>query len=202
MPPTKQHRLIPARSEVVGDKQLAPLTDKQWVFVENYLTCWNATQAAITAGYSRKSARQIGAQNLSKLNVAHAIKERMAEHHLTADEVLARLAEHARGSMENFLDPDSLSIDLRKAQQADKLKLIKKVKYTVTHGKDDFMSETVEFELYDAQAALVHIGKHLNLFTDKSINLNLTPEDLAKMNDDELAALAAGKALPPKAGGA
>jgi phage terminase small subunit len=46
----------------VSDK----LTDKQQAFIEAYLTCWNATQAAIDAKYSKKTARVIGPENLSK----------------------------------------------------------------------------------------------------------------------------------------
>lgn len=54
------------------------LTPKQQRFVEEYLIDLNATQAAIRAGYSAKTARQIGEQNLSKLDVAKAIKAAMA----------------------------------------------------------------------------------------------------------------------------
>ena len=42
------------------------LTDKQRRFVEEYLVDLNATQAAIRAGYSKRTARQTGAENLSK----------------------------------------------------------------------------------------------------------------------------------------
>lgn len=58
----------------------ADLTPKQARFVEEYLIDFNATQAAIRAGYSKKTARQIGAQNLSKLNIAEALAARQKEH--------------------------------------------------------------------------------------------------------------------------
>lgn len=45
------------------------LTDKQARFCEEYLIDLNATQAAIRAGYSEKTAREQAAQNLSKLNI-------------------------------------------------------------------------------------------------------------------------------------
>ena len=48
-------------------------TAKQERFVEEYLVDLNATQAAIRAGYSRNSARQIGDENLSKPAIAAAI---------------------------------------------------------------------------------------------------------------------------------
>ena len=53
----------------------ANLTPKQQRFVDEYLIDLNATQAAIRAGYSRNSARQMGAENLSKPVIAAAVAE-------------------------------------------------------------------------------------------------------------------------------
>ncbi len=46
---------------------MANLTPKQQRFVEEYLIDLNATQAAIRAGYSEKTANEIGAENLANL---------------------------------------------------------------------------------------------------------------------------------------
>lgn len=54
---------------------MANLTPKQQRFVEEYLIDLNATQAAIRAGYSEKTAAAIGAENLIKPNIAKAIEE-------------------------------------------------------------------------------------------------------------------------------
>lgn len=51
------------------------LTDKQRRFVEEYLVDLNATQAAIRAGYSKKTAGQIGDENLRKPEIAKAVQE-------------------------------------------------------------------------------------------------------------------------------
>lgn len=71
---------------------MAKLTPKQQRFVDEYLIDLNATQAAIRAGYSPKTARQIGEQNLSKLDIQQAIEqakaERSARTKITQDEVL------------------------------------------------------------------------------------------------------------------
>ncbi|MDO9957362.1 terminase small subunit, partial [Glaesserella parasuis] len=73
------------------------LTDKQQRFVEEYLIDLNATQAAIRAGYSADTARQIGAENLSKLVIQEAIQEaqnkRAARVNVTQDDVLRGLLE-------------------------------------------------------------------------------------------------------------
>ena len=54
---------------------MANLTPKQQRFVEEYLIDLNATQAAIRSGYSEKTAKEIGSENLTKPNIAKAIQE-------------------------------------------------------------------------------------------------------------------------------
>lgn len=58
---------------------MAKLTAKQQRFCDEYLIDLNATQAAIRAGYSKKTARQIGQENLTKPDIAEYIKKRMDE---------------------------------------------------------------------------------------------------------------------------
>ena len=58
---------------------LTKLTLKQRLFVSEYLIDLNATQAAIRAGYSKKTAGQIGDENLKKPQIATAIQESMSE---------------------------------------------------------------------------------------------------------------------------
>lgn len=58
---------------------MARLTAKQKRFIEEYLIDMNATQAAIRAGYSPDSAKEIGCENLTKPNIKAAIDKAMAE---------------------------------------------------------------------------------------------------------------------------
>ena len=51
------------------------LKEKQEKFCTEYLACGNATEAAIRAGYSKKNARIIAAENLSKPNIQARLKE-------------------------------------------------------------------------------------------------------------------------------
>ena len=55
------------------------LNKRQAKFVDEYLIDLNATQAALRAGYSPKTARFIGCQNLTKVNISEAIQERQKE---------------------------------------------------------------------------------------------------------------------------
>ena len=52
------------------------LNDRQKRFANEYLIDFNATQAAIRAGYSEKTANRIGSENLSKLDIAKYIEKR------------------------------------------------------------------------------------------------------------------------------
>ncbi|MNM44922.1 Terminase small subunit [compost metagenome] len=70
------------------------LTAKQKLFVQEYLIDLNATQAAIRAGYSERTARKIGQENLTKPDIQAAIQEaqnqRAERTEITADMVLQR----------------------------------------------------------------------------------------------------------------
>ena len=140
------------------------LTNKQRAFIDEYLKDWNATQAAIRAGYSKRSAYSIGVENLSKPVISEEIQRRIAERAMSADEVLDRLGQQAKGDISDFIDVVGrlAVINLEKAEQAGKLHLIKKLKYNA--------SGAPEIELYYAQAALVQMGKQYGLFTDKVDN--------------------------------
>lgn len=73
------------------------LTDKQEMFCREYLIDLNATQAAIRAGYSDKTANRTGSENLSKPDIAQRIidlkSERNERVEVNADYVLRRLVE-------------------------------------------------------------------------------------------------------------
>lgn len=137
------------------------LSERQQLFVEEYLKCWNATEAAKRAGYSAKTAYSQGSRLLKNAEVQAEIERRISEAAMSANEVLLRLAEHARGTLSDFFDigdDGKPVLNLRKAEQAGKLHLLKKLKY----DKDG----NPEIELHDSQAALVHLGRHHKLFTE------------------------------------
>lgn len=84
---------------------MAKMTAKQMRFCDEYLIDLNATQAAIRAGYSEKTATVIGAENLTKPNIKEYIENRMAEKEteLIADqnEVLKYLTAVMRGKSQS-----------------------------------------------------------------------------------------------------
>lgn len=91
------------------------LTPKQKAFADEYLKCGNATEAAKKAGYSEKTAKEIGAQNLSKLNVLAYIEERQKQidNSRIADvkEVLEFYSSVLRGEVKDQFDMDAALSD-------------------------------------------------------------------------------------------
>jgi phage terminase small subunit len=79
------------------------LTKKQQAFADYYIESLNGTQAAIKAGYSPNSAKEIACENLTKHHIDEYIKQRMAEkdHAVIAsqDEVLTYLTNIMRGNL-------------------------------------------------------------------------------------------------------
>jgi phage terminase small subunit len=144
---------------------------KERLFVSYYLgeANGNASEAARLAGYS--SPPVLGHRLLKKVHIRAAIEARLAGPALTADEVLARLSDQAAADVGDFLTfsrpegrgegdkaaPVRVRLDLDKARRNGKLPLVKKLK----RGKYG-----LEIELYDAQAALVQLGKYHGLFRD------------------------------------
>lgn len=149
------------------------LTYKQRLFVSAYLgeANGNATEAARIAGYG--TPRQSGARALSNVVIRAAIDAKLDKAAMSADEVLARLSEHASTDMRDYLqinDDGTFSIDLSKAKRAKRTRVIKKVKVTKkTFTTDQGESEEVrsELELYDAQAALDKLAKFHRLYDAK-----------------------------------
>lgn len=150
------------------------LTDKQNAFVESYVKCWNATEAAKAAGYggNRNTLAQIGFQNLRRPHVKEAIDRIVQENAMSAAETLSRLADQGRGTMEDFVKVDEntgkMVPDLENALKKGKMELVKTI--TLRDG------EIVRFEMYDKQRALELIARSQGAFDD-GVTINLPPFD-------------------------
>lgn len=158
-----------------------PLTNKRRVFIEEYLRCWNATEAATIADYAHPGSQ--GHRLLNIVEITEEIDRRIDEKAMGADEVLNRLAEQARGDIDECLTVDHgiVMVDWEKLKAKGLTHLVKKFKQT---------KAGIEVEFYDAQSALVHLGRHHKLFTDKtehSGQINVT-----ELSDDELKRIAEG----------
>lgn len=148
------------------------LTDKRKLFVDEYLKCWNASEAARRAGYSVRTAGAQGHRLLKDVEISAEIDRFKAEHIISPEEVQVLLTEQARSDIGEFLiqQNDDVVVDLAKAIKAKKTGLIKKLSQTRTvrsRGDETEEIASTTIELYDKQAAIVQAGKIHKLFTDK-----------------------------------
>lgn len=98
---------------------MAKLNDRQQLFAQEYLVDLNATQAAIRAGYSQKTARSQGERLLTNVDIAAAIKdgiqERIKKTQITAERVLLELAAIAFMDIEKLTEVGGKITDKLKA---------------------------------------------------------------------------------------
>ena len=99
----------------------ANLNDQQIAFCEHYVATMNATQAAIDAGYSEKTARQQGSRLLTNVYIKAFIDELLKvledERIAKADEVLKFLTAAMRGEVKDSFDLDPSLQDRMKAAE-------------------------------------------------------------------------------------
>ena len=144
------------------------LTQKQRLFVDEYLIDLNATQAAIRAGYSPRNADKIGSELLGKTRVSDAIKTAMAERSkrtgINQDRILMELAKIALVNPENVVNFDEATI--REDALPEDLAAVASVKVKRFPTKDGEGIER-EIKFYDKTKALDLAGRHLGMFKDK-----------------------------------
>ncbi len=163
-------------------KDERPLTTRQRLFVIYYtgVSKGNGTDAAKRARYSDPGQQ---ARELLRIpRIRAAVEQGIADAALESEEILTRLTEQATGSLEDFVKIDDLgnaTLDLKKAKDAGKLHLIKRLKPT---------RNGMEIELHDAHAALVDLARVRGLFNDK------LAIDLSGWSNEDVIALARGSA--------
>lgn len=144
------------------------LTKKQQRFVEEYLIDLNATQAAIRAGYSTQTARQMGVENLSKPVIKNAIDKELAERSrrtgVNADRVIREIAKIAFVNPANIINFDSATVAANVSPDDTAAIAAIRIKHIPTQ---DGVGVEREIRFVDKSKALELLGKHLGLFTDK-----------------------------------
>lgn len=159
---------------------MAKLTDKQQLFVDEYLIDLNATQAAIRAGYSAKTADQQGSRLLANVKVKQAVAEKQAQRSkrtgVNQDRVVLELAKVAFAKMTDIVDSKG---KIKEDASPDDLACIESIKYKES---DNEYGGSVEREVKIASKlkALELLGKHLGMWSDK---FNVTVEKSEKLDD-------------------
>ena len=147
-----------------------PLNDRQCRFVAEYLVDLNATQAAVRAGYSARTARTQAADLLTNPNIAAAIVEAQAARsrrtEVTADRVVLELARVAFGDPRRVMSWGPGGVRLRpSAELADEeAAIVAEVGETTTKKGGSLRVKTV-----DKLGALRLLGQHLGMFGEGKV---------------------------------
>ena len=184
------------------------LTPKQQRFVEEYLVDLNATQAAIRAGYSKKTAASQGERLLRNVEIQAAIqaamKARQERTEITQDRVLAELAKIAFGDQRRVMSWGPSGVKLRDSETltGEEAAIVAEVSESVTAA-----GGTLKLKTHDKVGALKLLGEHLGMFKQRveltgkdggPIQSQDAPPDLTSLTDEELEQLAR---IVAKAGG-
>jgi phage terminase small subunit len=160
----------------VPAKKKRELTPKQKAFCREYVIDFSAGAAARRAGYSAKTADQIGYQLLQNPSVQAVIAAGQVklEHNseVSAGKVLRELALLAFSDLGQVLDFAGNELQLRRpgdipesARRA--LASVKVRRVFEGAGEDKTPVDLIEFKLWDKRAALVDLGKHLGLWKER-----------------------------------
>ena len=183
---------------------MAKLSAKQIKFCHEYMVDLNATQAAIRAGYSEKTAKVIGSQNLTKVDIQKKISELQLKIQektdITAEMVVRELAKIGFANIDDFVtvvehemqvpvfgdDPDEAF------EPETSIQKIVDIKATSEISKDKISAiasikqgrEGIEVKLHDKVKSLELLGRHLGIFEkdnkqkEVSVNVNLTKDEI------------------------
>jgi len=174
------------------------LTVKQENFIREYLVDLNATQAAIRAGYSAKTANVIGPENLAKPCIAERIKQaidaRQEKTEITAERVLQELANIAFSNVEDFFESVSYS-DEEDEELAGQGRKYHQLKSDFLKSPRIAAVQSIEpgaygakLKMADKMKALEMISRHLGIFnadtSQKPENNNVI--DLSGISSEKL----------------
>lgn len=150
-------------------------TARRAAFVQEYLIDLNATQAAIRAGYSPRTANTQGAQLLANVSVRSAIAEAMQAREertqITQDRVLQELARLSFGDLRKAYKEDG-ELKLPHEWDDDTAAMMSGVDVVTTSvggGKDEapVSLTTKKVKVFDKSAALTLCMRHLGMLNDK-----------------------------------
>lgn len=150
------------------------LTPKQKKFADNYIESGNATQSAIKAGYSRKTAKSVGSENLTKPDIKSYIEKKMkeVESHkiMDAKEAMELLTRIARGEeMETKVVATRFDVETVEVPSDNKTKMIAVKELLKRYPDNDRLLEAqikraeAEARIVEAQADSITDGVNDNV---------------------------------------
>lgn len=175
-------------------------------FVEEYLVDLNGTQAAIRAGYSKKTANEQASRLLANVNVSDAVlaamKKRSERTEITQDMVLRELAKLGFSDIRKVVTWGNTELRVSPGNgDEDQGEVVEAYHGLVLKAADEIDDDTaaaiaevsqgregLKVKLYDKRASLVDIGKHLGMFIERK---EIRTGPLDGVSDQDLARKAA-----------
>lgn len=175
------------------------LTDKQLRFCEEYLIDLNATQAAIRAGYSEKTAYAIGWENLRKPELRKIIDQKLEQCSLGKQETVKLLSDIAQGSLNEYFvtikkmvtpqvqKPLRQLIKELQYKIEDQHKLIERAKITNADALSAFQAQEAEWRLriFQYEIELERNSKAFRIVDGETQLVDTVELDLAKLVKDK-----------------
>lgn len=175
-----------------------PLTPKARRFVEEYLVDLDASNAAKRAGYSTRTAKQLGYQLLKRPAVKAALEAAQATRAkktgITQERVLLELEQLAFSNLSDYVMTDDGHLSLAEGAPEHAMRAVASLKRRTITRPDGLIRE-VEFRLWDKPGSLKLAGRHVGLFADRVEHSGpgggpIKLETIQAMSDAELKARA------------
>lgn len=165
------------------------LTDKQFRFCQEYMIDLNASGAASRAGYSQKTAKDIGCENLAKPNIQKYISELKAKtseklevtHDMLTREwfkIAFSSIAHLHKTWIDRKDFEDLTDDQKECIESIDTKIVKEKR-----GEEIYDVEYVKIKLYDKSKALVELGKHSGYYEKDNKQKAIPLRQIINMSD-------------------
>jgi phage terminase small subunit len=162
------------------------LTEKEKLFCKQYIACkFNGTQAAINAGYSKKTAAVIASENLRKPNIQKYLSELIEKHeektgvNVSKDRVLLEISRIALQDARQYFDENGQLIpihDLSDDAAAALAGFEVEETYDWVDGKKVSIGQIKKIKRWDKNKPLEMLAKIHNLYSDAPVNNNnITP---------------------------
>jgi len=165
------------------------LSEKQKRFCQEYMKDLNGTQAAIRAGYSKKTAKEIASQHLTKLNIQEEIKKLQDKHankvNITVEDLLRELQMMYQIDISELYDENG---DLKPINELPKniTRSISEVTVVTKKFGETIATDTSKIKFYSKLDAIEKLARHLGFY--EADNMQKTIELPVKLviNRDEI----------------
>jgi len=161
------------------ESKVKKLTSKEELFCNHYLTLHNATEAAKRAGYSEKTARAIGYENLTKPHIKKYIEEKteeiLSEIGVNQVRVMTEISKIAFSQMTDFAAVDEMEVFEGRGKKR-KSRMVKFLNVFPTNqiSPDKLcaiaelkqLDTGISIKLHDKVGALDKLARHLKLFKE------------------------------------